>query len=359
MSIQFNLIQLIVGSAVINGLIYSLLVLFKKENRVANYFLCLLLISLSLTFTPYIIEGKYFNKFLWLSWVPLSLAYWIGPSLYFYIQHLTKPHYQFKQKQLWHFVPIVLNYFHSIYHALSDGSNPFPYFHVFAEFLEICALISVFIYCWLSYKELSSYNQSILDQLSNIEHVHLKWLRNFIKILAILFFVVSIYFLLTNQIVNKTYPESIKLYRNGTLLLYALAMYWLTIGGYRQSQTINTPINLQPVPKSVKSDKLIAIMKEQQLYLDPELSLNSLSRSTGFSEREISTILNQDLQKNFYQFVNEFRVEDVKVKLIDPANQHLKIVSLAYESGFNSKATFNRIFKNQVGKSPQEFKESG
>ena len=68
--------------------------------------------------------------------------------------------------------------------------------------------------------------------------------------------------------------------------------------------------------------------------------------------------MNLELKKNFYTFVNELRIEEVKEKLRDPKNDNLKILSLAYDSGFNSKATFNRIFKQYVGLTPLEFKSS-
>ncbi|MEO9485857.1 MAG: helix-turn-helix domain-containing protein [Ekhidna sp.] len=354
MNFEMNLVQMLVITSVVNGLVYSILILFKKENRSANYFLSLLLVSLSFTFTPYFISGKYFQDFLWLSWLPFSLAYWIGPALFFYIRFLTNPAYNFPKKHLYHFLPIVLNYFHSLYHAIPAIQPMYPV-HVLAEWLEYGSFISVFIYAWLSINILNGYNQSILSQLSSIENVHLHWLKNFIKILGSLFIVVLLYHIIVDGIYNKRYHHDGEYYLQPVLILYSVTMYWLTIGGYRQTQTLNRPIDLRFTSRSSSADLLIKSVNENKAFLNPELSLKGLSDSVNLSQSEISEIINQELGKNFYQFINEFRVEEAKTKLLDPSLRHLKIVSIAYDSGFNSKATFNRFFKQEVGMSPKEF----
>ena len=343
---QINPVQLLVISAILNSLIFALLILFKKENRNANYFLALLLISLSLTFTPNLLNGALFNTYLWLSWMPFSLTYWIGPSLYFYVKSLTNPGFSFRRQHLWHFSPIVLNYLHSIYHLWAADDFPYPFLHYAAEFLEFSAIFSILIYAYMAYQELNRYNQSILNQLSTIEHRHLLWVRHFIKVLIVLFISIALYLIFTNEVLEKRFPGGVfMLDKNVFLILYAIVMYWISIGGYRQTQIINNPINLVQAEKMGPTNKVLNTfmnkMAREKYYLDSLLSLKSLSIRTGVSEKEISNILNGKLNKNFYTFVNEYRVEEVKQKLSDKKNDHLKIISLAYDSGFNSKATFH------------------
>lgn len=358
---QINPVQLLVISAIANSLLYSLLILLKKENRNANYFLAFLLISLSLTFTPYLLNGELFNKYLWLSWMPFSLTYWIGPYLYFYVKSLTNPDFRFARHHLWHFSPIILNYVHSAYHLLVTDGFPFVFFHYASEFLEFAAIFSILIYARLSYKELSQYGQSILNQLSTIEHLHLQWVKHFIKTLVVLFVIIALYLIFTNEVLEKRFPGGVfAVYKNVILILYTIVMYWLSIGGYRQTQTINNPINLALSEKTTHPknilDTFLNEMVKEKYYLDPLLSLKRLSEQMGRSEKEISSILNHSLNKNFYSFINEYRVEEVKQKLANKKNDHLKIISLAYDSGFNSKATFHRIFKQFTGLSPREYR---
>ena len=107
---------------------------------------------------------------------------------------------------------------------------------------------------------------------------------------------------------------------------------------------------------SIISKQLIGSMEGEKLYQDSSLNLRSLSAQTQLSEREISNALNHYLGKNFYTFVNEYRVEEAKERLSDINNNHLSIISIAYDSGFNSKATFNRIFKSLTGNPPNFYR---
>ncbi len=357
-----NFIQLLVLCAVLKSFLFALLILAKKENRNANFFLALLIVSLNFTFTPYLIEGDVYNRYLWLSWMPFSLSYWIGPALYFYVVSLTQPNFRFKWRHLWHFSPILLNYIHSIYHLIFQNELPYPYVHYTAEFLEFAGIFTIFLYAILAFKKLRGYNKSILNQLSFTEHLHLDWLKSTIKVLVVLFIALAIYFIAIDEIVGKRYPGGVyQIYKYSFLFIYAAVLYWLSIGGYRQIQTINKPIQISSTIKDptngLMSDRLKQLMCTHKYYLDPTLSLTQLSRLSEFSERQLSEIINQDLQKNFYTFINEYRVIEVKAKLKDPRYRSQKIISLAYDSGFNSKASFNRIFKRSTGISPREYQK--
>ena len=363
MTFEMSLVQLLVISAIANCLVYTVLVLFKKENRRANRFLALLLLSLCLTFTPYAIPAEVFSNNLWLTWMPLSLTYWIGPSLFFYIKSLTNPAYRFRQKSLWHFSLIVLNYLHSLYHLLAGDGFPLYALHYAAEFLEFSAIFSILIYSYLSMQELKQYNISILNQLSTIEHLHLKWIKSLIWTLVVMFTLIAVYLVLSNEVLEKTFPRGIfEVYRQIFLTGYAIMLYWLSIGGFKQTQIINKPFTITPADETDADDEFLSsitnLMTTEQLYRDPQLSLKALSVKSGLPEKQITSLLNIKLKKNFYTFVNEFRVREVKEKLSDPSNDHLKILSLAFDAGFNSKATFNRIFKEFEGVTPQECKQA-
>ncbi len=134
----------------------------------------------------------------------------------------------------------------------------------------------------------------------------------------------------------------------------------ISISGFKQAQIHKIPAletdetSFEEPSEIVK--KLDETIRTHKLYRNPELSLTDLSKSAAIPERTISDTINQELNKNFYQLINEYRVEEIKELLQDPSNDHLKILSLAYDSGFNSKATFNRIFKAYEGLTPQEYK---
>jgi ABC-type antimicrobial peptide transport system permease subunit/AraC-like DNA-binding protein len=97
-------------------------------------------------------------------------------------------------------------------------------------------------------------------------------------------------------------------------------------------------------------------METGQFYQDAELSLSSLAEKLDVHAHELSRIINIALKKNFNDFINEYRVVDVTRKMQDPAYDHITLLGIAFESGFNSKTTFNRTFKQMTGRSPAEYK---
>jgi putative ABC transport system permease protein len=105
-----------------------------------------------------------------------------------------------------------------------------------------------------------------------------------------------------------------------------------------------------------KSIWLKKVVKANLYYQDPDLSLSSLAEKLDQSPHELSRIINTALKKSFNDFINEYRVAEVARKMQDPAYDHLTLLGIAYESGFNSKTTFHRIFKQMTRKSPAEYK---
>lgn len=100
-------------------------------------------------------------------------------------------------------------------------------------------------------------------------------------------------------------------------------------------------------------EKLLKTMVEEKPYLDPKLSLSGLAKQLEISPNQLSQIINQEAEVNFHDFVNSYRVEE----FIDKANENKKLclLALALDSGFNSKSSFNTIFKKQKGVTPSEY----
>jgi AraC-like DNA-binding protein len=90
------------------------------------------------------------------------------------------------------------------------------------------------------------------------------------------------------------------------------------------------------------------------MFLDPELTLSHVVKATGIRQKTISAVLNQHAGKSFNEFVNQYRIEELKKRLLK-SQSHLTITGIAFECGFNSQATFQRTFKQFTGVSPTEF----
>jgi len=94
---------------------------------------------------------------------------------------------------------------------------------------------------------------------------------------------------------------------------------------------------------------------QDKVYLDADLNLSMLAKQIGVNDSVLSAVINEAFKQNFRNFINERRVEEVKQKLTDPAYKHLSILGIALESGFNSEASFYRVFKTITGTSPKDF----
>ncbi|MCR9290324.1 helix-turn-helix domain-containing protein [Saprospiraceae bacterium] len=101
--------------------------------------------------------------------------------------------------------------------------------------------------------------------------------------------------------------------------------------------------------------QLNVLMIEEKPYLDPNLSLRELAKTMKIPPNHLSQLLNEGFDKNFSEYINTYRLETFKSKAADPGHQHLTILALAYDSGFNSKTVFNTFFKKVMGKTPKAY----
>ncbi len=102
---------------------------------------------------------------------------------------------------------------------------------------------------------------------------------------------------------------------------------------------------------------LLVFMDSDKPFLNPELTIQELSNRVNIQKHHLTYIINNGLHKNFFNFVNEYRVEEFKKKAANTNYDHLTLLAIAFDSGFNSKSSFNNIFKNITGQTPSEYKK--
>jgi AraC-like DNA-binding protein len=98
-------------------------------------------------------------------------------------------------------------------------------------------------------------------------------------------------------------------------------------------------------------------MNNEQIFREPELTILDVSQRLTVPRHHVTQVLNEKLEKNFYTFINEYRIEDAKQRLKDPKNDNLTVLAIGYDAGFNSKSSFNTLFKKHVGVTPSEFRK--
>jgi AraC-like DNA-binding protein len=118
------------------------------------------------------------------------------------------------------------------------------------------------------------------------------------------------------------------------------------------------PIAAIPGPEKQKSLEILKKhMEEKKPWLEPELSLEQLASQLSMRPKVLSQLINESLKQNFFDFVNRYRIDEAKRLLTNPEDKKITVLEVLYEVGFNSKSSFNTLFKKHTGLTPSEFKK--
>ncbi len=350
------------------GLTFILLLgSIKRINRPANRFLSLALATIVLWISWVlgidIHLGTYFPRW---SWLPLQFSLAFGPLIYFYVLKMTRPEYKFRWKDMLHFSPLLLQQgFLALEIKESIRTREATYdtltFQHLNPVLQLLVIISVITYLYLSFNLTEHFYQRLkFNEVSDRYRYELRWLQRLLAGFGLLWllwvpFTIADSFYYHYQLgIHAYYP----LY-----LLLAMMMIWVAAVSFLRVEVSvlrNPPSFVKLSPPAELKQKgtwLKKAVKENRYYQDPELSLSSLAEKLDLHTHELSRIINTVLKKSFNDFINEYRVADVVQKMQDPAYDHITLLGIAFESGFNSKTTFNRTFRQLTGKSPAEYKK--
>lgn len=303
---------------------------------------------------------NYFPRF---SWLPLQFSLALGPFIYFYILKTTKPNHLFSWKDLLHFAPILSEQFMLILEITKSIGKPIYNTTTFQQInlaLHLAAFISVVIYLCLSFRLIESYYQGLkFNTWGDRNRLGLRWLHRSLKAFGILwlswipFTAINYFYYHTASGIYAYYP----LYLLITVAMIRIAAIAFLKPG--SMPPIDTPIIPKPTISVVFKEKgrwLKKAMEDGRFYQEPDLSLGTLAEKLNIHPHELSKIINGTFGKNFNDFVNEYRILEVTQKMQDSRFDRLTVLGIAFDSGFNSKSTFNRTFREITGKSPAVYK---
>ncbi len=298
---------------------------------------------------------------------PLVLIMPLGPLIFFYAKSVTNNRWRLSRKEHWHFLPILIDlipYLVAITYLVGGFERQAPgYSHSvgfiidnYNTYADVPRWFSVSLYLYIAYDILK-------DQ--EIKTGFQKWLRLFLLAFGVfqcLWLIFMIPYLLPqyNIVLLNTvgwYPVFIPL---------VVLIYWLGIKGYLISKTekagisksLRHGVQLTATTTQEVAHALTKAMEEDQLFLNPNLNLTHVSKHIGTGAKIISAVLNDHLNLNFNQWVNGYRVAAFKLKVRDEAFDNLTLTGIAFECGFNSQASFQRVFKKLTGTVPSSYRNS-
>ncbi len=354
----------------IQAFLLFLVLLIRRNNRIANIYLSLYMFFIAIDMIELIlgIRGVVFLQPYQLGIVPYSFIF--GPSMYLYIAFLTGRINRFSKRYLLLFAPsaAILAVNIILFLFFKTPVLPAAVTRMNIVFNGGGLVIETLFYI-LSLLMLQKYISRLKEYFSDIDALKLSFIRAGLVIL--IFVVISIFFTYSHGHVRREY----ELFDIISLLCSTGLVFGIAFFAILQPETFNRirlienslPEEETSLPKYEKFrlpasredeyvSKLKQFMEDKKPYLNEELTLQNLADQLSLSTHHLSMILNIHFKQNFYNFINSYRIEDVKKKLADPLYKDHNILTIAYSSGFNSKSTFNSMFKKLTGKTPKEYR---
>ena len=381
---NFNIYSTPLLILVLQGFIFAFLLLkrYFSKQHISDLFLSLLLIITGYHTTTYIIGFMGWYD----TYQNTKINYWlinflpaIGPLIYFYVKSLTQPYFKFRKIDYLHFLPALIYFvyrvgvftydaqqpgFSDVQNGRFDSSMTANYI---GQFISIFNEVSIFTYTALAVRSYLKYRKSIVEYFSNTYQIELNFIRNFLILFIGLYFI-EVVLDITEYSFFETYWKQRWWGKfAGVLIMFYVGMmsYFSDLSKLYNLQPIVSDVSIPPTtdnktstsnPEINQLKKQVAdFMENEKPYLNPEITLPELAKALKLSTNQLSQIINSGFDKNFNEFINEYRVEMVKTKLKDGSLKHLSLLGIAMECGFNSKATFNRVFKKITNVSPSEF----
>lgn len=351
----------------------SIILSTKKEKSIADkilfLWLCVILVQLIL-FS--IISSKEYLKFPYILGLEIPFPLLHGPLLFLYTLALTSVQFSIPRILL-HFLPFAIGIISiipflilSLEEKILVYQNEGEGFETISTVIFIGIIFSGITYSVLSLRALAIHKKRIKDNFSSIEKINLQWL---LRLVFGLSFIWVLVFFADDKIIFSSVVlfvvfigyygiKQVGIFTNKNALELSLTI--------ESKEIIEQYIAEPQIPKYEKSaltdsqlkaihGELVQLIKQKKLFLTPELTLTMVAEELEIHPNILSQVINTVEQKNFFDYVNTLRIEEFMERIAKYDYQKYTLLSLAYECGFNSKTSFNRNFKNLMGKSPSEY----
>jgi len=356
----------------IHALLQSILLFFiRRGNRRANKIMAFFLLALAVGMANGIVSllGLYD---IWpvLSILMASVILTYGPLFYLYIRAMTARDRPGTPIEILHGLPFLLAVLaYTAYLTGSGDGPPSPGvigWAVRSPWLVVLVLsiLQTIAYVISIIRLLREYSERVRSAYSTIDRVNLGWLRRRLAVYAAIWAVG-----LAMMAVGGLESRAIGLIGQIVLFLVALNTFATGYRAMLQPEIFFGPVEARPVRRYEKSSltpenaalhktRLLEYMEREKAFLDPEITLPKLAQALAIPIAHLSRIVNELFGRNFFEFVNQYRVDEAKRRLAGPDASQDKLITVALDCGFNSLATFNRVFKEMAGRTPSDFRKN-
>ena len=397
MLFQFGFYSSLLLISFSQGIIYSVLLLVKaiKTENKSNYWLSLFIFLCSLYIAPWMLgfAGWYDNQPYRdiLFYIPFQHLFLVGPIIFFYTQSLLNPSFRFSKKEAIHLLPGFVYTLYIIVIWIYDKFIFGDYYFYengmdkdFDFWYQKLGLLSMIVYFILSIRYYNVYKKLIFQIVSYADSILFQWIKTYLIAFLVMLFLPILF-----DGIGLFYPET-QTYTGSWwfYLFFSIVMYYIAVTGYSNPTHSTIPFEMSffeknpilllngnqttekessieieyelfddsnsPETEHWKS-KIETLIQEEKLFENPELTLTDVAKKLKTNASIISKTINQGFQMNFNDCINNYRIEAVKNRFADGEHKKSTLLGIAYDCGFNSKATFNRAFKKNTGKTPKEY----
>lgn len=384
---NFNIYSTPLLVLVLQGLVFGFLLLLRHQQKknISDLFLALVLLITCYHRTTYTIGfmdwyDTYRNTKI--NYYLISLGMVLAPLIYFYVKSVTTSDFKFTRKDLWHFFPwllffitktVILSYdvlqpgFYDAQNGPAVINFQWKYVDPIVTFFSTSQML---LYLAFTFQHFYQYKNKIQQYFSNTYRLELNWIRNFLYVYSFIFLYGIVQIFINEYVFEMSWTQKWWLQ-----FFSALIVIYVGVKGYFTDTFTLTSLNFESKKDNIKfivksnnnsvSDEILdkkelikTFFETKKPYLNPDLNLSELARELNMNRAELSEAINTGFLQNFNDFVNTYRVASFKQKLAEKQHEQLSLLGLAYDSGFNSKATFNRVFKKITHTSPSEFLNS-
>jgi len=336
------------------SLLYSVIIITKNRGTLANYilasFFLMASINLGYLFANYQYEGGFYIPFVTEFHHLLTVVY--GIVIFLYTKASVQLDFKLKSKDFSHFaflIPYLLLIFLGRYTDMKIIFNWYlPY--IFKILVNVVYLFVAFIYL----KRLA-----FSEPLKKKNKAHRNWLL-WLIIGGLVVSLISIVGFVTNKFMPALATASGDYFLGAFLGIFLFMLGFMAFKNTNVFQYKWVGRHQNTSLAKIKSEDFIALqsfMEERKPYLNPHLSIHKLAEAIDIPKSKLSRLIVDNGYNNFYHFVNFYRVKEVQKMLLNNQNSHLSIFGIALDSGFNSKASINRVFKNFTGLKPSVYQK--
>jgi AraC-like DNA-binding protein len=366
--LSINVLSVALLACALQGTVLAVCLWAAPRHREANRVLAALLAALVIYMTPYIIgyAGAY-DHWPWLSFAPFNVTLSFGPLFFWHVLALTGG--TLGPGKALHFAPFGLQFLSQLLVfplplAAKNAWHDTVHAPLIVPVLLAATLVSLTIYGALAWRRYEAYRAWLRDNRADGPSVEPSWIRNTL-LSTLTAAILWLGFTLANALdPGRDYFDAFWLY-----LAIGLLTVYLGVEGWRRSGhafPAMAPEEISPAGAAAPAGEpdwhargaaWAAEIDRLELWRDPEVSLASMAKAIGVNTTYLSRALNDGLGLTFHAFVNGRRVNTLKALLADPSETR-DLTTLAFEAGFNSKASFNRAFAQHAGMTPSAFRRT-